>query len=262
MLRDEIKEQYKKLEGQGVKAHLAWFWEYYKIETVIAAGALFMIIGIIQAIVTNKPTALGVIFVNAYVPDGAISTEIAEGYAAYADISQKEYDVNMDLQESLSLTGTSSEYEMGTVQKIVAESAAKELDVMVCNAFHFQSYVYGSMFSDLREIMTDEQIASYGDRVYYVDLKAVDAYNEAIDKLDYESLPSVTDPEAWQSIDEFERPDPSQMEEPVPVGIIVNDAPLIENNQFYPGTVCVFGFVAASERQENAAKFLEYMYQD
>ena len=41
-INDEIREQRKKLKGKGVKAHLAWFWEYEKIPTlaVLCVGAI------------------------------------------------------------------------------------------------------------------------------------------------------------------------------------------------------------------------------
>ena len=64
-INDEIREQRKKLKGKGVKAHLAWFWEYEKIPTlaVLCVGAI--VISLIYHYVTYRPYVFGTLFLNA-----------------------------------------------------------------------------------------------------------------------------------------------------------------------------------------------------
>lgn len=262
MLSDEIKEQYKKLKGQGIKAHLAWFWEYYKIEAAIAVISIGVVVGIIQTIVSHRPTAFNVMFLNAAVTDDYLSEALAEDYAQYAGINLKEYDVVFDLRETLSMEGD-SQYDMGTVQKIAAQSAARELDAMVCNAFHFYNYVYNGIFTDLRDAMTEQELAQYEGKIFYVDGKDLKAFNEAVEKMDYSLMPEtlITDPEEWQSKESFVLPDPGEMEDPIPFGIAVGDSRLITEYSFYPRSASFFGIAASSERMPAATAFLHYLYQ-
>ena len=55
-VRDEIREQRQKLKGQGFKAHWDYFWEYYKIHTIVAVCALIFIITIVRDITGKKPS--------------------------------------------------------------------------------------------------------------------------------------------------------------------------------------------------------------
>ncbi len=260
MLSDEIKEQYKKLEGKGVRAHLAWFWEYYKVEAAIAVISVGMVVGIIYTIASHKPAALNVMFLNAAVTDDYLAEALADDYAQYAGIDLKEYDVYIDLRETLSMEGD-SQYDMATVQKIAAQSAARELDAMVCNAFHFYNYIYNGIFADLREIMTEEELSEYEGRILYADRKDLEAFTEAVENNDYSGLPGteITDPESWQRKENFFLPDPAGMKDPVPFGIVVSDSGMVTEYGFYPAAASVFGVAASSERAPAAVTFLHYL---
>ena len=63
-VRDEIKEQQKKLKGQGFKAHWDYFWEYYKIHTIVAIVVLIFVIITIRDVTDNKPYAVYSMFIN------------------------------------------------------------------------------------------------------------------------------------------------------------------------------------------------------
>ena len=57
-VRDEIREQRQKLKGQGFKAHCEYFWEYYKIHTIVAVVAIILLVTFIRDIANRKPYAL------------------------------------------------------------------------------------------------------------------------------------------------------------------------------------------------------------
>ena len=46
-INDEIREQRKKLKGKGIRAHLAWFWEYEKVPTLITVLVGGLVISLI-----------------------------------------------------------------------------------------------------------------------------------------------------------------------------------------------------------------------
>lgn len=62
-----------------------------------------------------------------------------------------------------------------------------------------------------------------------------------------------------QSREAFVMPDPEKMQKPIPVGIVLTDAPWLEENALYQKTTPIFGFAVKSERQDAAKSFLEFV---
>lgn len=59
--------------------------------------------------------------------------------------------------------------------------------------------------------------------------------------------------------EDFVMPDPEKMQKPIPVGIVLTDAPWLEENALYQKTTPIFGFAVKSERQDAAKSFLEFV---
>lgn len=62
-----------------------------------------------------------------------------------------------------------------------------------------------------------------------------------------------------QPREDFVMPDPAKMQKPIPVGIVLSDAPWLEENALYQKTTPIFGFAVKSERQDAARSFLEFL---
>lgn len=62
-----------------------------------------------------------------------------------------------------------------------------------------------------------------------------------------------------QPREEFVMPDPAKMQKPIPVGIVLTDAPWLEENALYQKTTPIFGFAVKSERQDAAKSFLKFL---
>lgn len=62
-----------------------------------------------------------------------------------------------------------------------------------------------------------------------------------------------------QPREDFVMPDPAKMQKPIPVGIVLTDAPWLEENALYQKTTPIFGFAVKSERQDAAKSFLEFV---
>lgn len=263
-INDEIRQQRKKLKGKGIKAHLAWFWEYEKVPTLIAVLVIGFFGALIYHYVTYKPYVFGTMFLNAGA-DSDQSDALSEEFLSYAGLNPDEEDVFADLTEMLSLGGdtASSEYDMYSVQKIMAETAAGQIDVAVMDAWYFNHYAYNGEYLDLREVLDDDMIAEYEDRFFYIDqAKAEALQNAQDDKEDTgEEEETAEEKKAYENPDTFAAPDPSEMENPVPVGIICTDAPYIQKNGNYKNAVCVAGIVASTKHPETCQQFLEYLFE-
>lgn len=62
-----------------------------------------------------------------------------------------------------------------------------------------------------------------------------------------------------QPREDFVMPDPAKMQKPIPVGIVLTDAPWLAENALYQKTTPIFGFAVKSERQDAAKSFLKFL---
>lgn len=62
-----------------------------------------------------------------------------------------------------------------------------------------------------------------------------------------------------QPREDFVMPDPAKMQTPIPVGIVLTDAPWLAENALYQKTTPIFGFAVKSERQDAAKSFLQFL---
>ncbi|MDO4284990.1 MAG: hypothetical protein Q4C60_06600 [Eubacteriales bacterium] len=276
-ISDEIREQRQKLKGQGAKAHLSYFMTYYKYPTLAAIAVIAMVISIVHSIATNKPSAISAIFLNASNPELTSGSEwIDASFCEYAGIDTEEYSVTIDTSSYLTPGGATSQMEMGTTEKIMAYAAAKDLDVLMADPYNFQNYAKSEMYIDLRTVLTEEQQEKYEPYYYYVDGALYDADVDLTASEETADTGATTQEEAEAAAlfddsvtqeliareqkDVYVSPDPSEMEDPIPVGVIMTDAPYLSSIELYGNTVPVLGIVASSERTETAVLMLEYLW--
>ena len=62
-----------------------------------------------------------------------------------------------------------------------------------------------------------------------------------------------------QPREDFVMPDPAKMQKPIPVGIVLTNAPWLAENALYQKTTPIFGFAVKSERQDAAKSFLQFL---
>ena len=280
MLSDEIKNEYLRVKKKGAKAILKWYWDYFKIHTVVAVALIAGIVSIAKTIITAKPTYLNAIFLNSYGGLSSVYNEeltnafeaqlIAENVTAYSDKKKQDlpatteyFDFIYDFSSSLTPGGANDQMEIATMQKLVANTAARELDLLVADASNFLTYAYNDMFGDLREYFDEETIRTWEEegRLYYIDMQIIrdneEADNPAAAILD-------TDPEAMQEaelLSNFILPDPSGMTDPVPLGVMVTDAPFLSENELYGNVAVVASIPASTDRGDAASRLVRFLLQ-
>ena len=223
--------------------------------------------------------------------DNAASDASAAGVDATA--------VEVDLTTTLTPGDDQGMYDAYTIQKLAAMSAAGSLDVLIFDQWWFDNLAGSGMMLDLREVMSEEEIASYGDRVYYMDQAGLEEYLEDEDggssadagqeeakspeedgsewdadgsdgsgtvssgreaAQETEAYVSEEEARASESKEQFVMPDPDTMTDPVPAGIVLTDSPYIEELGIYPDTVAIFGFAAAGSHTQAARAVLAYLF--
>ena len=56
-MRDEVREQQNKLKGKTFKEKLDYFWDYYKVHTIVLVFSIVVISVFVKDIVTSKDNA-------------------------------------------------------------------------------------------------------------------------------------------------------------------------------------------------------------
>lgn len=288
---DDIKKQHKKVRKKGFKAMASYFWDYYKVPTaVIIVIALFSFY-LIRDMASNLPYGFYAMMINSTMhPDGEV---IGEDFAGYAGIDTSSYNVLIDTNQTLS-TSSYNTYDVSTQERIMAITAAGDLDVMIADQSVFEQYARNSYMTDLRDLMSEDELKKYDGYIYYVDgaiLKAIEdgtyeqassentadnesqgsqddpsvagsnsaATDETISDEEISYMLGISSPSSIVSEDDFVLPDPDSMEDPVPVGIILSDTAFMQSTNTYAGSVPIFGIIGNSSRTDLAIKFLEYL---
>lgn len=219
-LRDEIHQQYKKLEDQPFSKKMEYFWDYYKIHTIIVVLLACMFGSILHSIITKKETVLSIAYVNAF-PN--IEDEIfIDDFESYLGLNPKKQQVLLDSTYYIDDESTSP-YAATYSQKFSTNAMAGKLDVVVADAANFDFYGQKGFFQDLSLILSENTLEKYAKDLFYVDLP----YDET--------------------------------NQPVPVGIKIDRAKKICETSCYPNTDAYFGIITDSQSIDYSISYLHYL---
>ncbi|NBJ97792.1 hypothetical protein D5282_10705 [bacterium 1xD8-48] len=258
---DEIRQQQMKTKEMSAKGKLEYFWDYYKVHTIVAILVIFFAAMFIRDIVTAKDYNFYSILFNARQLSGA---SLESAFSEYAGLDTENYECYIDASTGLSLTSF-TEYDMATVQKLMATIQIGDLDTVVFNSELFNNYAGNEMFLDLRTVLSKEELNTWKDYLYYIDYVEVAAEREDVDVEESPAEKDAADDERRQQeiLEETNRHrSPEGMAEPVPVGIFMEASPFAEKSGAYSDLVPVFGFVSTSKRTETGKQFLEFLWDD
>ena len=261
-VNEEIREQRKKLKGAGFKARFEYFWDYYKIHTIVALAVIIFVVTMVRDIANNKPYALYAMFINSSGTDA--QSILQDGFIQYAGIDTQKEDVLVDTTAnyvSSSLDTTA----IATSEKVLALISAKSLDVMVADENTFGHFAGQETFTDLRDVFSEKELSQMDDRIFYIDQSyidylASDEYKDSIlsGKYDSSNKYAVMVAEYEESLS-FPILSPKDMENPVPVGIKLTDSSVLTESGAYTSTSPVAGIVTNTQQVGNSKLFIEYL---
>ncbi len=263
-INDEIREQQSKLKGQGFKAKWEYFWEYYKVHTIVVIIAIIFIVTLVHDISNKKPYALYAIFVNNQSQD--TQEYLQNGFAEFA---------GLDTEAETCLVDTASNYisssldstAVATSEKILALISASELDVMVSDESTMAHYASQETFLDLRTVFSKEELDALSDKLFYVDQSYID-YLSSDEYTDYITSGKYDETNKYACIAAeynetytYEHFDVEDMENPVPVGVYLKDSTVIADCGAYPDGNAIVSIVINTQRTDRALSFIEYLLQ-
>lgn len=244
---DEFRKEREAVKNGTPKEKLSYFWNYYKWHVIVSVCVIVCIASFVYQLVTKNDTGLYCVFLNNWAVSEDNTEAYLQGFADFAGIDTSDYDIILDNSLYLNLD-TYDENSYAAVQKIAVLIAASEIDVLAADQETYEYYAYMDYLIDLRTVLSEEQQAAYEPYFFYVDRKVVEAKDEANSNNEDYELPY---------------PDPTQpqdMEDPVPVGILLDAASEEFSQSFaFSSTQAVIGIVCNTTRSEQASAFLDYV---
>jgi len=262
-VRDEIRQQQLKTRDMTLKGKLKYFWDYYKIHTLVCILVLIFIVTFVHDIATAKDS----VFCAYMFHSSQISSEsLSSSFAEYADLDTENYECLIDTTMNISLR-TYTQYDMASSQKLAALVQAGDLDTIMIDSDVFYNHALSEMFVDLRTIFSEEELSKYNDFLYYVDRTEVlraDEDSYYVDDTDEMNNMNVSEEEALEEIfaEAESHRHPENMKEPVPVGIYMTDSPFARKTGAYQQSVPVFGIISTSHRTDTGMKYLEFLWDE
>ena len=263
-VHDEIRQQQKKLKGQGFKAHWDYFWEYYKIHTIVAVIAIIFVVTFISDIANKKPYALYAMFIN----NQGLETQdyLQKNFAAEAGIDTNTEAVLVDTASNY-LSNSIDSAAVATSEKIMALLAAKELDVMVADDQVLYHYAAQETFMDLRDVLSADELKKLDENnqiMYvdqgYIDYLASEEYSDYITTGKYdENNKYAVMAAAYDENFEDIIPDKSQMDDPIPAGIILDNSEALTACGAYTDKTPIAAIAVNTQRVDKAREFIEYL---
>lgn len=262
-VQDEIRQQHMKAKDMTFKEKLSYFWYYYKVHTIAAVLIIIFGTSFIYNIVTAKDYNFYGIMLNSSTLDGeAMETSFGE----YAGLDMENYDCFIDTLSTLSYQ-SQNEYDMATFQKMVALVQSKDLDVMVLDAQVFYNFSFNGMMSDLRSVLSKEELAEYEGKIYYIDYAKVRKAEQEAEMATDADILAEQEKRNQATLEEIAAEaethrHPENMDEPIPVGIFMEESPIVTKTGCYGDLLPICGISVTSQRIDTAKKYLDYMWDE
>lgn len=245
---DEFKEERESIKNAGIRKKISYFWSYYKLHTFVVL-AVVLILGIaIRDVLNQKDYAIFGVILNCIELGADVSEEFVDNYIEYAGIDDSSYNVKLDTNLDVS-NEDGSELAVVSAQRMLVYTSSGELDFIMAGSDVFAEYANTTIFYDIRDILSPEQITKYEPYFYYVDMDVVEIL-EGDDYYDDDFVaPTIPDPAK-----------PETMKNPVPVGIFLSDSEKINETFSFSGSDYIaIGVTQASPNIDNTLKFIDYI---
>ena len=170
-LKSEIKNEKKKLSRMTFGQKAEYIFEYYKFPIIVTVVVIILVVSILKTLINNKPLGFYAMFLNGSGQEMSIGAdELEKRFAEYAEIDGGKEKVVIDTTASFN-PNVNSQYTMAQNAKITALFASHDLDAMVIDPGVFTYYALSGAFSDLREVLSEEEFRRYeeANKIYYID---------------------------------------------------------------------------------------------
>lgn len=212
-------------------------WEYYRWPIIVGVTVIVIVGGMIYSFFNRQETAFYAISINGNILKG---DALMEEFREREGISPKDRmvftDAVMDLQKY--------EETMTTMDMLFATTATKELDAVILDGMAFASLANQALYTDLGQLLTEEELTALGDRVYY------------LDTADLTEVVTEESPPVNLSND------PGELDAPVPVAVELSGSEKMERYSLYREGDCFYIVADSSEKKDRAIEFMRYLMEE
>lgn len=230
------------------KKKLENFWYYYKYYVIAGAFVLFLILVFIRDKAKSKDYAFFTSFVNCNV---LADTEVF--MQAYEDTTSIDKEKEMMYLDTTNITDGYDQTSLASMERFVSMVYVGEIDSAIMERDLFTKYGTNGVFMDLRDIFSKEELSSFEGHLYYLDYALLSTDEEETEVYSGD----ITD----DTPDTVNHHDPSGMENPVPVGIYLEDGladKVIAANLYSEDSEIIYG-ILSTKRMPYPKDFLYYL---
>ena len=230
------------------------FWYYNKIYIIAAVLVVLFVFVQIHKVRSQPKIAFNVMFFNVvatHQTDAGLSDEgkhYVTNFMSDQGVDTKKNTVDTQMHLNFEVHEDITEQEYTTIQNMGAYVANGDLDMLVADESAFVYIGYWEALEDLRLVLDADTLKALEPYLFYVDQVVVEEMAEyTIDDAEFhEARP---DPR-----------DPSKMQQPIPVGIYLDEANEKFNKEFrISGGVGVMGVYINSQHPELCRAFIDYV---
>ena len=244
---DEFREERESIKNGTLKQKWQYFKDYYLLTVVIVLVAASLIGALLYNYVTAKEDALYAIMLNASSYDA--NEWFENEYMLSSGIDTDKLQATFD-DASFYKLNSNDEVSYTTMQKLQTYAGAGQLDVMLGTGEEFKYFANGVLFMDLRNLLSEEQLAKYEPYFYYVDDALLDKADENAQNQLAIDASAIPDPRK-----------PEDMEQPTPVAIYVESSDKLNQAFYFPNAEegIAIGVYTNAPHPENALSLIEYL---
>ena len=243
------KERDAVLKNGTVKQKIIYIWDYYKWHIIIPIIVIIAITSHIINVITAPDIIMNGVLLNVYNTETSISNgELLEAFYQKQKIDPKEEEINLNTNLYFSPENANGNYE--TLQVLMAWHAADSLDFIGGDLPTLTELSYRGYFSDLREVLTEEQITKYEPYFLYMDQDFYIKRSEKIDNL--EDVSQMSYPDATK---------PEEMVDPIPVLIDMRQSEKMTELYGESSEFPAAGITANVTNKESTLDFIDYLFE-
>lgn len=223
-----VKNLKENMRNMSFKERIAYLWFCFKEYTIVGVVCLILVGALIFSVI-NVNTEILIYGDLISVPISSEGLEyLTDDYGKLLEVEENKREIEIaQLDFGIADDADIVEFNYQTTMQIVAAASAKTLDFIMTSQPVMENFIQHYMYMDLREIMTEEELLSWGENIVYVEYV-------------------------------FSEGTPEEKTERIPVALN------LQNTEFYKN--CIYSrnpyflmFIKISPRKEACRHFLDYL---
>lgn len=200
---DDIKAEWQKMREKPLRERIQYFMSYYKWYVVACVAVISIIATIIVGnLLKKEPILSGVMLNSTNASSDSAFDNFSKRFLDKTGVDSEEFEVSITANLTYRPEDQeNAESNYATVQTLAAQTSGALLDFVVGDISTIQNLGYSGFFTDLSELLTQEQMQQLAPYLCYIDLAVIEAIDKAVEDGNFEldmKIPDCKKPEEMQ----------------------------------------------------------------